>query len=93
MLKQVDITYKGTVQGVGFRWVAQEAAMSSGVVGWVKNLTDGTVHVLCEGEENNIEIFMNKINKVMGNYISSSNVKWGKPTGKFDTFSIEFDHS
>ena len=93
MRKQAYIIYGGTVQGVGFRWAAQEAATSSGVVGWVKNLTDGTVHVLCEGEEGNIENFMNKVKKAMEHYINSSNVKWGKPTGKYDIFNIEFNYS
>jgi acylphosphatase len=93
MRKQAKIIYKGTVQGVGFRWTAQEIAMASGVVGWVKNLANGTVEILCEGEENDLEIFMNKIKTAMGHYITSSNVEWSQYTGKFDSFSIQFDYS
>jgi len=40
----------GTVQGVNFRWFVQETAKELGISGWVKNLPDGTVEVVCETE-------------------------------------------
>ncbi|RIX27719.1 acylphosphatase [Amnibacterium setariae] len=43
-------TVTGRVQGVGFRWAAQGEAERLGVVGRVRNRTDGAVEILAQGE-------------------------------------------
>ena len=47
----------GRVQGVGFRYFAQEAARREGLHGYVMNQDDGTVEVKAEGEAEALERF------------------------------------
>jgi acylphosphatase len=87
--KRANIIYSGTVQGVGFRFTAEEAANSARLTGWVRNSPDGTVEIVCEGGEDDIKMFMSKMRKAMAPYIRSSKVKWAEATGEFDTFGIK----
>ena len=48
--KGVRVTVRGQVQGVGFRYLTVERAHELGVLGWVRNEDDGTVHAHLEGE-------------------------------------------
>ena len=45
----------GRVQGVGFRWFTHDAAAREGVHGWVRNLADGSVEVVAEGDAASID--------------------------------------
>ena len=47
--------FKGRVQGVGFRYRAQNAAARYSVTGWVKNLYDGSVEMEAQGTEEDID--------------------------------------
>ena len=47
--------FKGRVQGVGFRYRAQNAASMYSVTGWVKNLYDGSVEMEAQGLEEDID--------------------------------------
>lgn len=51
----------GHVQGVGFRYSAQEKAREFNVYGWVKNRQDGSVEIDAEGQENNVDAFVEAI--------------------------------
>lgn len=48
MVLRANLIVHGKVQGVNFRWFAQKTAKELGLKGWVKNLPDGTVEILCE---------------------------------------------
>lgn len=49
------IIYTGRVQGVGFRYSVQQLAAGFDVLGYVKNLPDGTVELLLQGEAGEVE--------------------------------------
>ena len=53
--------YEGRVQGVGFRWTVKNLAREFEVAGTVKNLPDGRVEVLAQGDET--EGFLDAIRK------------------------------
>jgi acylphosphatase len=47
----IEIIVHGRVQGVYFRASTKDKAISLGVMGWCKNLADGTVFIHAEGSE------------------------------------------
>ncbi|GAA2172044.1 acylphosphatase [Agrococcus versicolor] len=49
------VSIHGSVQGVGFRWAAQAEAERLGVAGSARNLLDGSVEVVVEGEPEAVE--------------------------------------
>lgn len=59
MTKQVF--YEGRVQGVGFRWTVKSLAKGFDVSGAVKNLPDGRVHLLAQGELEEVTDFLDTI--------------------------------
>jgi acylphosphatase len=61
MLAARRFLVSGRVQGVGFRYFVQEAAMVEGLSGWVRNLPSGTVEVLAEGDAEALERFARKL--------------------------------
>jgi acylphosphatase len=50
-MKSVRVHYEGHVQGVGFRWTVKSLVREFDVAGTVKNLPDGRVEVVAQGDE------------------------------------------
>lgn len=55
------VIYEGRVQGVGFRYTVKDIARGFDVIGWVRNLPDGTVELQAMGERDELEDFLHEI--------------------------------
>jgi len=81
---------RGDVQGVGYRFFAQRAAARHQVVGYVRNLPDGTVEALAEGAPNSVEAFKHDLATgprfSVVDQVEEINVE---PTGEYTFFRIE----
>ena len=67
MIVRKRFVFKGSVQGVGFRWRARQAASLYDCTGWVRNEWDGTVTMEIQGKEESIRKVLEAINA--GHYI------------------------
>ena len=54
-MKQIHIFVTGRVQGVFFRQSTRVIAIKNNVNGWVRNLDDGRVEIVGQGEPNNVD--------------------------------------
>jgi len=75
------VRYSGQVQGVGFRYTAQGLATRYPVAGYVRNLPDGTVELVAEGEPNPVDDFLAAVAQRMGEYITAADVREEAPAG------------
>ena len=90
--ERAHVFYTGRVQGVGFRHTAEQKALELGLTGWVKNLRDSRVELVCEGPKTGIEELLAQIKDgQMGKYVQKTVVTWEKATGEFDDFIVEFE--
>lgn len=71
-MPRIHAYYSGDVQGVGFRFTAQELARLYGIKGWVKNAPDGKVEMLAEAEGPVLQNFLTDLQGRMAHYITNT---------------------
>ena len=82
------VYYKGHVQGVGFRYTAHSIARGHEVTGYVRNLPDGRVELVAEGERRETDAFRREVRERLSNYIRDERCDVGPATGEFSNFEI-----
>lgn len=88
-MKQIRLIIKGRVQGVFYREFTMKAARKLGLTGFVRNLSDGTVEVVAEGEEQDLKRLISECKKgPLLAHVENIDVKYGKPEEEFDNFYI-----
>lgn len=83
-----EVFFSGHVQGVGFRYTTQDIAQRFNVRGYVRNMSDGRVELVVEGDRNEIARFLAAIHERMGSFIHDVKSNAMPATGRFTTFSI-----
>jgi acylphosphatase len=66
------VTYSGRVQGVGFRYTAQALAAKYPVAGSVRNLSNGQVELVAEGEAAFVDAFLAAVANQMARCIEDT---------------------
>lgn len=88
-LKRVRIVVHGRVQGVGFRYFAQDRADDLQLTGIVRNLRDGGVEVIAEGEEGALEALVVAMkNGPVSARVEDAQVIWLPYQGEYLDFRI-----
>lgn len=89
MKSRVRVTVSGRVQGVFFRSTTRDEAESHNVSGWVKNLSDGRVEALFEGEKDVVEQLIEFCRKGPANaVVGDVEVVWEEYKAEFTGFRI-----
>jgi acylphosphatase len=80
---------RGRVQGVSFRYYALQEAQSVGLIGWVRNLWDGRVEALFEGDEGAVNHMIQwcRSGPSMA-VVEEVDIIWEEPTSEFSNFRV-----
>jgi len=83
-----EVIFQGHVQGVGFRYTTSRIARGHRVAGFVKNLPDGTVQLVVEGEPQELESFLDEVSQTLAPHIQHIHVHTLPATGEFANFEV-----
>jgi acylphosphatase len=81
----------GLVQGVNYRYFVQRNAEASGLTGYTRNLDDGSVEVVAEGEREKLAQLIAKLKAgSRAARVERVDVEWLEYSGKYREFEIVF---
>lgn len=83
MLSRAHLYISGRVQGVFYRAFTQNQAMRLGLNGWARNLQDGRVEAVFEGQKELVEEAILACKKgPEGSRVTEIETAWEEPTGE-----------
>ena len=85
---RTTVLFSGRVQGVGFRYTTRRVARGFAVTGFVRNLSDGRVELVAEGNADEVRRFLGAVEAAMSSNIVEAPATLAAATGEFERFSI-----
>jgi acylphosphatase len=90
--QQVHAVVHGRVQGVNFRAYTIRQAIELGLTGWVRNVINGTVETVAEGERESLDSFLAFLSVGSpSSVVTQVDVEWQTATGEFADFRVRYD--
>ena len=90
-MKRVQIVVSGRVQGVSFRAYAVQEARALGLTGYVRNLANGDVEIVAEGDETALNRLCEWARKgPPAARVTQASVEWLEPAATFTGFEIRY---
>jgi acylphosphatase len=81
----------GYVQGVGFRFFARREALALGLHGYTRNLPDGSVEVVAEGQRHPLETYLARLRRGPSEAeVDWVDQVWSQGSGDFSDFQIRY---
>ncbi len=88
-LLRVHVHYSGRVQRVGFRYTVKSLVPGYDVIGTIRNLPDGRVELVAEGERAELEEFLQAVrDSGLRRNIQGEDIVWEEAQDKFRGFEI-----
>ena len=90
-VKTFKIILSGRVQGVGFRYFAESRAEKYNIAGYVRNTFNNKVEIVCQGEEENLELFIREVKRGPAfSAVTDVDIKEIENSRSYSTFEIKF---
>ena len=87
---QLHALVNGRVQGVGFRYYTLKSARGKNLTGWVRNLRDGRVEVMAEGDQNRLnQLITDRRQGPISSDVDHVEVNFSEAVGEFKDFGVK----
>ena len=91
MKSRAHIFVSGLVQGVYFRDFTRSSASALGLTGWVRNLPDGRVEAVVEGEREEVDLLVERLwVGPPASRVDDIQITWEEYTGSFSHFQVTY---